>query len=543
MRVLFTKRSFYLVMSFLILCGVYFRFVGITQNTFVYYDEGMWLNQNRDFVDYAATKSREGLSTLPRLINISFHLSIQTAKSLWAFIAQLRAFLAGPDTWYFVRVVAAVFGVLTIPAVFFFTKRFYDSWPMAVLAAAMIAVLPSHVYYSRIGLQETLTAFLFVVGLHSYLRAERFNLCAFFSGILFSLIYFANYRMIIIPVILAFVEGYLAWTQTKRFDWRRYALSALTFAVMIFCVGMLDGGANAKITSAWMFRQADLAEGTRSLLNFLSFPYYLFRLESVPFGFLFFTSIYFFAGGLQKSNKSQISSALRELFPFSFACFLMILFSLPQDKAARYLCVGMPFMAIATARVCFFWWENKKSLWPRLTVGALILLLFSSHIIRSHMIARFTTDYASAIKEIRAIDPTAKFISSQYQIQSLFVNNQQDVLETPKSLQNLLRLYSQGYRYFILDPQAYVSMTEDGRRFHEPLRGYVGFINRSVKPLRIYSHFSYPLLERFVFEHNENLRQSIEFLDRAKEKKFGELRVYDLRVCLSLMQKVFGNQS
>ena len=37
--------------------------------------------------------------------------------------------------------------------------------------------------------------------------------------------------------------------------------------------------------------------------------------------------------------------------PFALVCVAMVVFSLPQDKAVRYLCAVMPFMAISIA--CF----------------------------------------------------------------------------------------------------------------------------------------------------------------------------------------------
>jgi hypothetical protein len=535
----FTQQRIFLTVAFLvILAGVFFRFYQINTNTFIYYDEGMWLNQNRDFIDYMSQKSRADCSSIPQLVNVTFHLSLQTAKSLWAFIAAMRGLVSESTDWAFTRFVSALFGTLTIVVVFLFTRRFYQSIGLAVLAAAFLAIFPSHVYYSRIGLQETISAFLFLAGLHLYLYQPKLNYRVVVSGFLFSLIFFVNYRMIIIPLIIGFAELYLAWAEKRPLDWRKYLWNSLTFLTVVFSVGSLDQGANTRITFAWIFHQAHLAQGSRSLFNFLSYPYYLFRLESIPFGFLFFTSAYFFAEGLGKDKSGKKPLIHRNLFPFWLVVFLMIIFSFPQDKAARYLCVGMPLMAIATAVVCRHWWARRSEKLFQSAVIVLVVLMTASHVIRSNTISRFRNDYETSIHDIKSVDPSAKFLSTQSMIQSLFVKKQSEVLVAPQQLKFLLMLFTKGYRYLVIDPQAYVSYTQDKNRFTQPLSGYFDVVQKMVKPIKTYQHFSYPLLERFVFEHNENLSRSIAFLRNAKLNHSGELKVYDLHMCLPVIKLI-----
>jgi len=89
-----------------------------------------------------------------------------------------------------------------------------------------------------------------------------------------------------------------------------------------------------------------------------------------------------------------------------------------------------------------------------------------------------------------------------------------------------------------------VSLAEDNERFNPRLTGFLEFIRTRIKPLKVYPHFNDVLLERFVFDHNEQLLRSIRFLNQARVQGYAELRIYDLshviKEALTLMQKARG---
>ena len=99
-----------------------------------------------------------------------------------------------------------------------------------------------------------------------------------------------------------------------------------------------------------------------------------------------------------------------------------------------------------------------------------------------------------------------------------------------------MKLEQQGFKYLVLDPQVYISYTEDGTKFSQDLTGYLRFITTYLKPIKIFEHFSPEILERFVFEHNENLKVSLAFLNE-KDKDFGQLRIYDMKQCVTLINQ------
>ena len=164
----------------------------------------------------------------------------------------------------------------------------------------------------------------------------------------------------------------------------------------------------------------------------------------------------------------------------------------------------------------------------RTVILALIAVLVISLGLKSILLVKSHSDYEDSWQDLMVLEEAPlKVISTQHRIHRLYADNASDVAELKNDFRRFMLLYAQGYRYLIIDPQAYVSLTEDERRFSLKLKGFIGFIDAHVKPLKVYDHMNPHLLERFVFEHNENLITSIRFLNKRKELDLGKLSVYD----------------
>lgn len=509
-----------------VVVGIWIRLFQITANTFFYYDEGMWLLQNQDFVRHIESSLSAGTASVTKLINTSFHLSLRTGKALWAFISQSRAFWVGADGYFFNRVVSAACGIVTIAVVFLFGRKIYQSNRVGLLAAAFLAVLPSHVYYSRLALQEGLSALLFLLGVYFYLSSRRIAVRTFVASVCFAAVFFANYRMIIIPFFVGFIELYFSLIERRWPDIRKYVYHVLLFLALVFGIGALDGGANTFVTFGWMFHQAHLAKGTFEAFNLLSYPYYVVRLEGPLFGL-------FLLGNVYLIYKRE----WRRLFAFVFVVLFMFVFSFTQEKGTRYLTSALPFMALAVGILIDSILQHCKraGTWVAVIGVGLMSLVLQTY--ASVSIAKFENSYQAAIEDIRMKDPTAKFVSTQAMVQRMFVDDIKDVMEFKYGLRYLLFMYQQGYRYLVIDPQAYVSFTEDGYRFSGRLKGYMHLINEKIEPIRTYEHFGPDVLRRFVLEHNENLRRSIIFMDESQQKQYGMLKVYNLQQCIAVLQR------
>ncbi len=513
--------------------GIGMRFFEITHNQFFYYDEGLFLNNNLSFLRFVSSHPPQNINRVLSYLTILTHLSLAGGKALWSFICGLRAFILSYDAWYFVRIVSAIFGSFTILLTYLFAFKYYRSHWIALLSFAILAVLPSHLYYSRLAMQEAVSCFCFLAGMYFYIFPRRLNFRTFLSGILFACVFFTNYRMIIIPVLTGICEGLLSFAEGRRFDFRKYMWNTLTFLFVVFMVGDIDDAANTRVTFAWMFYQAHLAEGHFDIINFLSYPYYLFKLESVFFGLLFFGNFYYI-----------IKKEWRMGLPFIFVCIQMIIFSMPQEKGVRYLCFAFPFMAMAVASLIVYLFQNKHDHVFRRFVILLAVSMFFVHIIKDNNIIHFHSDYGTAVNDIERVNKNAGIIASQELVLRLFASNPRKVVKPPVQVKYFLYLYKKGFRYFVLGPQAYISYTEDGKRFSMKLGNYIGFIDRNILPVRVYPHFNKAMLERFVLEHNENLLRSIKFiLANNKNGTLGKLKVYDMNQCIAAMYKIMKAQN
>jgi hypothetical protein len=511
---------------FLIFLGICFRFYHIHEDILIYYDEGMYLEQTRDFLLKVESNPPSSLPQWMLFFQILLKLSLFSNKALWFFIAGLRGVFLSADAYYFTRIVSAVFGSLSIGMVYLFAKRFYDSRWMGLLAALFLSLYPSHLYYSRLGLQETFSGFCFLAAFYLYLFPRKMSWKTFVSAFLFACVFFTNYRMIIIPFLVAVADLFLSLCRRDRIPYKKWIIHTTTFLGLIgvvFWAGHLLESRTASITIGWMFKQKNLAKGHFDIINLLSYPYYLFQLESVFWGVLFFLNgVYMY---VRRHDKKQWVA----LLPFVISLTQMIIFSLPQEKGSRYICVVMPFIAMAAAYVAWWLFHKNRDQLTRGMVVSFVCLMLLGHLFKAKDILRYRSDYKTVMHIINAINPNLQVVSSQNMIQNLYTRPGKSVKSIPESLSTLSRYARQGYRYLVIGPQAYISYTEDGKRFSFPLQDYLDWIMRTIEPEKVFPHLSDSLLERFVLEHNENLQRSIRFIQVSHKKQLGALRIYDIQ--------------
>ncbi len=494
--------------------GIALRFYRIATNDLLFYDEGMYLGYNRGFLGLVAANPPHSIGEFFIILGLMAKTALTTAKALWFFILNLRVFFTGVEGWYFARIVSALAGLGTIAVTYLWARKYFDSKPAAVLSAVILSVLPSHVFYSRLGMQESLSAFLFLTAMYLYVFSRRgVSLSSLWAGVFLSAVFFTNYRMIIGPIFFVLAQVWIDRAELKKMDLKKLAWSVLVFAVLVFGIGSLYGGVNTKVTFGWMLHQADEAGAHRHWTSFLSFPYYLFTLENIFFGGLFFASIYAFF--------KRWSAGL---LPFLVVSLQMLLFSFAAEKGARYLCVVLPFAAMAVAHMILV----LKEQYPKYTkvMGGIVVVMLAGLIWGSFLLARAGTDYQKAIAMVLAHDPDPKIMSTQPLVESLFLRPENMAVDLPKDPVQFAALLKQGYRYVIVDPQAYISWTADGLRFTTPLNGLIEAIGQKVSPVAVLPHIEGELLKRFVLDHNQDLFTSLEFLRNAKGR--GQIVIYDL---------------
>lgn len=522
------REKIFFVLTFLaIAIGIVFRFYQIAENDFVFYDEGYYLNWNRPLGEVLLHHQLTGFDEFSKAVFAYVSRCLASGKTLWFMLVDSRIFFGGLEQWYVSRLWAAILGVLTLGLTFVFTRKLFNSAHIAWLTTALLAILPSHVFYSRIGMQESLSTLLVLSGFYFYLFPAKFGFRTFVSGVCFGLAFFSNYRLIMLPVLITFGEIFLALSEMRWPDFRKWLWTVLVFFCCVFIVGNFNEGQNTIVIFSWIFHQANMAQDQFHWFNVFSYPYYLFRLDTFLFAIFFFVNLYFV---FKKDSRLY--------FPFAVALLQMAIFTLASEKGARYVGVVLPFMAMAVSWAISQFWQCSRDRIYRIVIIGVVLLMSGMMVQKSFLLANSRSDYRLSVEYLYRLNPQAKFLSSQNYVQNLYQNNRGDVREVPSSLELLIRDYRSGYRYLILCPQAYISMTESKERFDPQLRGYLAFIVSRFAPKKIYPNFNHALLERFVLEHNENLLRSVRFLENADAKHYGVLRVYDLSQIVGPMLKV-----
>ena len=510
------------IIGLIIFIGLIIRLYHISDNQFLFYDEGMYIGYNRAFLNLVANNPAHDLNELGIILSLILKTALSTPKALWFFILNLRVFVLGPQAWYFARWVSAASGLATVVLIFFWARRY--SRRTAILSALILLILPSHVFYSRLGMQEALSTLLFLGGIHLYTSNERIRWPFFVSAFLLTCVYLTNYRMIIAPVFIAFIECFNAFAARKKINWQKIAIYGGLFYGIILMVGSLYGGINLRVNFAWMSHQAQDAGGKFNPVNFLSYPYYVFALEGIFFACFFWGNLY-----LIKFREYS------KLLPFGVVIFQMLIFSFAAEKGARYLCVVLPFMAVAAAVLIDDCWERYSQVraWILATgiLAIVVMVYFSASIALSR------TDYENAVDFITSHDPQAVIVTTQPLVEGLFLPDDNRIVACPNDLYSLVNLYKKGARYLILDPQAYISWTADGRRFSPPLDDFLEIALKNVQPLQTFTHLNNIMLNRFVLDHNEQILDSIKFLSVAQSEEYGRIRVYDLRSIFAIIKK------
>ncbi|MBF0486132.1 MAG: hypothetical protein HQL16_06435 [Candidatus Omnitrophica bacterium] len=510
----------------LVVLGVILRLYNVRASGFFFYDEGFYLHHNLPVLEFIHSHVLRTLDDKARAAWYYFHSALGSGKSLWFFIMDSRALWGGLYDWGFPKLAACFFGLLTIPLVFLFSRRYYGSSLVAITATALFAVFPGAVFYSRIGLQEAFSTFLVLGGFYLYIFPRAFGWRTFAAGVVLAAAFFSNYRLIMLPLSVLVCEFVASRADGRGISWRKYIWFTVVFAACVVGVGNLCNGANTTVIAMWVFHQGAVAGGEFAWINFLSYPYYMFRLETWFLALAFFASAYFL---IQRRWNIAI--------PLALAFFHMLFFSLPSEKGARYIAVMFPFIAMGVAFTLKTLWDVSDDT-KRKVLVAFAIVMVAMMSAKAVQLAQASSDHQKVVSYLHLKDPQIKFMSSQEMVDDLYVFPHDQVKPIPPRFEDFVALYTKGYRYLVLDPQAYVSQVEK-HKFTVPLRSYLSFIDANVEPVKIFPHMNEALLERFVFEHSENLGVSVKFLSSEDIQKVASIRVYDLDQPVPLMLRFF----
>jgi len=196
------SRKEWLILSAIVLIAIFFRFYQLDTTP-----PGLWPDEAANGVDalkaldsgefrifYPDNNGREGL-----FINLQ-------AVSIWLF---------GAEPWA-LRLVSAIFGVLTVIGLYFLT-RYIFSWQMAAVASFFLAISFWHVNFSRIGFRAIMLPFVLVWVFYFIWRGlKKGELKEFFiAGVIGGLGFYTYFSFRIVPLIVL-VIFWNYWSYLKK---------------------------------------------------------------------------------------------------------------------------------------------------------------------------------------------------------------------------------------------------------------------------------------------------------------------------------------
>lgn len=167
-------------------------------------------------------------------------------EGLFINLQALSVAIFGNEPWA-LRLVSAIFGILTVFGMWLLAKELWQSDAAAFLASFLTAVSFWHVNFSRIGFRAISAPFFLVFGFYFLLRGfnsikpaarSLFSIFYFiFSGLFFGLGFHTYIAYRVLPLLLV-VVFWLAWRNAEQPERQRLRPAILCFLIAIFLVAL-----------------------------------------------------------------------------------------------------------------------------------------------------------------------------------------------------------------------------------------------------------------------------------------------------------------
>jgi hypothetical protein len=261
------------------------------------------------------------------------------------------------------RLPAAVFGLLTVPVLYFLVKRMFDP-VVALIASALLAIAPWHVYWSQNARFYAPLLFFYTLALfffHFYLEKDRL-LYFFLSAVFFGLA--LNERLIAL-FLLPIAVGYVALLVVLRFDrpigLRRDRLSL--YLGLLVAVGLLvslePGVVNPEQMAATFSAVNNSPQWiVAGVLFYLGLP---LTCAAVAGGYFLLT----------QKKRAALLLGLAAIVPLGSIVTLSVF----QYAANRYVFVSLTsVIVLAAVAIKELLWQAPRKLRP--VVAGFVLILF-----------------------------------------------------------------------------------------------------------------------------------------------------------------------
>ena len=130
------------------------------------------------------------------------------------------------------RLPSAIFGFLTIPLVYFLTKKLFRDRNIALLAMFLLAISPWHIQFSRVGFEANVGLFMATSAICTFLYGIKNKKLLILSGILIGASFYSYHtERIFVPLI--FIVILALWRKEIFSLSKKYLLSFVIIAVAV----------------------------------------------------------------------------------------------------------------------------------------------------------------------------------------------------------------------------------------------------------------------------------------------------------------------
>lgn len=267
--------------------------------------------------------------------------SVNDFKSpFYTYATVLVYLLIGNHEWL-IRVVGVIFGILLIPAVFYFTLKLTKQPKMALFSSLFAAISPAEIFFSRKSFENGAGIFFLIVAasfIMKYLENQQkvrwLYLSVIFSG-LGMYTYFSH--VIIIPLMTAVFV--LLFRKEIKFRYNKFLPAIFLWVIIIIPILLIiwtNPGARFRSQSVFVSQDRDLGElvGITNYRNPITSG--VWRLKAtVDFSFNRyieqFDPIFLFGNGLDLTNQGPLNSGPLLFMQLPFILMGIFYLSLRSD--------------------------------------------------------------------------------------------------------------------------------------------------------------------------------------------------------------------
>lgn len=213
-----------------------------------------------------------------------------------------------------VRIPAAFFGTLIIPAVFLFVNQLTKNWKLAIVASAAIAITPSDIYYARKSFENVIGIFFVFSGLFLLLRelADKRRFSLFITALFLAVPMYIYTALTIVMPLTMFAFTLVFWKKIRPL-YRKFLLIGMIWVMLLIplvIITLNNSGIRFRAATVSIFQDANLTHQLQSIeRNNLFLPLYQLKII-MEYSFTKylkqFDPVHIFANGLDLTNQGLI---------------------------------------------------------------------------------------------------------------------------------------------------------------------------------------------------------------------------------------------